>query len=91
MMDCRYLGDEDISHVQRGDDQRGNQAAGGGASGGTCEGRDGDRRRRGACVRPTDRGAPPETQCRTQDGEDEGEGLGCISIPFSSPPPTEQL
>lgn len=61
MMGCRCLGDEDISHVPRGDDQRGNQAAGGGASGGTREGRVGDGRRGGACVRPADRRAPPET------------------------------
>lgn len=84
MMGCRCLGDEDISHVPRGDDQRGNQAAGGGASGGTREGRVGDGRRGGACVRPADRRAPPETQRRPQDGEDEREGTGgCISIPFS--------
>lgn len=63
-MGCCYLGDEDISHVPRGDDQRGNQAAGGGASGGAREGRVGDGRRGGACVRPADRRAPPETQRR---------------------------
>lgn len=71
---CRYQGDEDVSHVQRGDDQRGDQAAGGGAAGGPREGRVRVGRRGGACVRPTDRGAPPEAQRRPQDGEDEREG-----------------
>lgn len=67
-------GDEDVPHVQRRDDQRGSQAAGGGASGGPREGRDRVGRRGGACVWPADRGTPPETQRRTQDGEDEREG-----------------
>lgn len=73
-MGCCFLGDEDISHVPRGDDQRGDKAARGGASGGTREGRDGDERRRGARVRTADRRTPSETQRRPQDGEDEGEG-----------------
>ncbi len=77
-MGCCYLGDEDISHVPRGDDQCGNKAAGGGASGGTCEGRVGDGWRGGACVWTADRRAPPKTQRRPQDGEDEREGTGCI-------------
>lgn len=69
-----YLGDQDVSHVPRGDDQRGDQAAGGGASGGARERRVGDGRRGGASVRPADRRAPPETQRCPQDGEDEREG-----------------
>lgn len=75
---CRCLGDEDISHVPRGDDQRRDQTAGGGAPGGAREGRDGHQRRRGARLRPADRGAPPEAQRRPQDGEDEGEGNVCV-------------
>lgn len=76
IMGCCYLGDEDVSHVPRGDDQRGNQAAGRGAPGGPREGCVGDERRGGAGVRPADRRAPPKTQRRPQDGEDEGEGTG---------------
>lgn len=75
IMGCRRcLGDEDLPHVPRRNDQRRGQAAGGGASGGTREGRVGDGRRRRAGVRPANRGAPPETQRRPQDGEDEREG-----------------
>lgn len=75
----RYPGDEDISHVQRGDDQRRSQASGGGAPGGPREGRFGNRRRRGACVRPANRGAPPEAQRCPQDGEDEREGESVVN------------
>lgn len=74
--DTFCTGDEDISHVSRGNHQRRNQAEGGGASGGAGEGRVWGRRRRGARLQPADRGAPPETQCCPQDGEDEGEGTG---------------
>lgn len=81
-MGCCCLGDEDVSHVPRGDDQRGNQAAGGGASGGTREGLVGDGRRRGAHVQPPDRRTPPETECSPEDGEDEGEGVGASPISF---------
>lgn len=78
IMGCCYLGDEDISHVPCGDDQCRSQAAGGGASGRPREGCVGEQWRGGACVRPANRRAPPETQRRPQDGEDEREGMGCI-------------
>lgn len=89
-MGCCCLGDEDISYVPRGDDQRRNQAAGGGAAGGAREGRVRDWRRGGACVWPADRRAPPETQRRPQDGENEREGNSfiekgdCVSSQVSS-------
>lgn len=82
IMGCFYIGDEDISHVPCGDDQCRSEAAGGGASGRPREGCVREQWGSGACVRPANRRAPPETQRRPQDGEDEREGrsINCIHI-----------